>query len=150
MKIVEVYKEYYSVIRNTLPLEKRVYLDDVVPAGRYYLAFQDNEVVGGFIVHVDSSDCIQLSGMFSLSHKRQLLSVTLEYIDKLYYMKEYIILSCIGSDLRDLYSKKGFWTDVTIKWSRALSPKEWYSIHVAYEPDIYYMRRKVGHNELGL
>ena len=150
MKIVEVYKEYYSVVRDTLPLEKRVYLDDVVPDGRYYLVFQNNEVVGGFIIHVNSSDCIQLSGMFSLSHKRQLLSLVLEYLDRVYSMKEYIILSCIGSDLRDLYNKKGFWTDVTLKWDRELATKEWYSVYKTYEPDIYYMRRKVGHNELGL
>ena len=151
MKIVEVYKEYYSVVRDTLPLEKRVYLDDVVPdEGRYYLVFDEHKPIGGYVLNFKQGECILLSGMFSLMKKRDVLSIALKDIDSLPYGKEYIIISCIGDALRGLYTNKGFSTSLTLDWNWEYAPQDWYKANPHYEPNIYYMIRKVGYNEFGL
>ena len=120
---MEVKKEYYMAILNTLDTDKRAFLDADIVADRYYLAF-DGLPFGGFAVRFDG----YLTGLFS---KKKGYGIKL-FEERLKLSKRYnlninnrLTLFCTGDKLKELYSEFGFEVYNVIEWNDDYAPKNW-------------------------
>jgi hypothetical protein len=121
MQVIQVNSKYYhNILDNFLSSDKRVFLDRKIVADKYFLAFNNGDIIGGFAVSY-SGLC---NGLFALKSGYNLNKVRLHYAIK-YNNSGYLTLNCIGNDLMELYSKNGFFIHKKIKWNYKLAPNNW-------------------------
>lgn len=138
--VVRVYKAYYMSVLNTLPEDKRAFLDDDIEADNYYLVFKGLPV-GGFATRSDG----YLTGLFALNKGlgKTIFTTRLQYAskDKAEGVKQLEIF-CTGDYLKDFYSNYGFEVMEVTKWDDNYAPAKWDYAKFG-RPNLYTMIKKV-------
>jgi len=140
MKVVEVYKSYYEQQLNRLKNDLSCMLDEDIVANKYYLVFENGEVIGGFATTLWN----ELKGLFSLKKGkgRELFKKRLEVArNDSYDASRAFVLVCYDGPMRKLAEEYGF-VPVKIEiFNPELACSNW-NLKKYGTPDVYYMELK--------